>query len=248
MISVFFHNYYGQHQQWLRFFAEKMKTPFYLFYNIVEDSIHNIQDDYHQLLSLRDSGDLPRMKDLVIRLSPNKGKDIGGKLVLMDSLLRLETDVEMILFLHDKKSPHAVHNRAWQQKLFRIAEPDFASRASTAFEADAKLGIIAPEESIQDEFDSGTQQFIGNNAAQIARLRRQYDITNADFRHVAGTMFWVRAQPLTNFFSQHPPLSIRRSLEPGNVLDESYGTQTHAWERMLSWVVTQQGFQLKGLP
>jgi hypothetical protein len=59
-------------------------------------------------------------------------------------------------------------------------------------------------------------------------------------------MFWVRALPLINFFKEHAPLDIRRTLEPGNVMDETHGTYTHAWERMLSWLITEQGYHLKG--
>jgi hypothetical protein len=60
-------------------------------------------------------------------------------------------------------------------------------------------------------------------------------------------MFWARAAPLLQFFKKHPPLDIRKNLELGNVMDDKNGTLTHSWERMLSWVVSEQGFKLKGI-
>ncbi|WP_431211978.1 hypothetical protein ACQ86N_40380 [Puia sp. P3] len=37
-ISIFFHNYYGDHENWIRFFREKLDMPFDLHYNIADGS------------------------------------------------------------------------------------------------------------------------------------------------------------------------------------------------------------------
>lgn len=241
MISVFFHNYYGQHKEWMQLLAGKMAAPFNLYYHIVEDSIHNIREA-ETIHEAKPS----QIKNLVVRHSPNRGKDIGGKLVLIDAWLRLNEETDLIIFLHDKKSPHAIHNKEWQQKLFRIIDPSFVQNALAAFESDSTLGIAATEESIQNEYDASQQSFVGNNKIYIDPLRNEYGFKHTDQRHVAGTMFWARALPLVNFFKQHAALDIRATLEPGNVMDETQGTRTHAWERMLSWLITEQGYHLKG--
>ena len=160
--------------------------------------------------------------------------------------LRLNEETDLIIFLHDKKSPHTIHNKEWQQKLFRIIEPSFVEKTLAAFQDDPKLGIIAGKESIQNEYDESQASFIGSNKTQIAHLRAEYGFKNTGHHHVAGTMFWARALPLINFFKQHAPLDIRGTLEPGNVMDERQGTYTHAWERMLSWLIMEQGYHLKG--
>jgi lipopolysaccharide biosynthesis protein len=64
---------------------------------------------------------------------------------------------------------------------------------------------------------------------------------------IGGTMFWSRALVYKSFFHQHSPLAIRATLEKGNVLDHKQGSLSHAWERMLSWVVLNEGFQIKGI-
>jgi lipopolysaccharide biosynthesis protein len=245
--SIFFHNYYGQHEKWIQFFSEKMTVPFNLFYNIVEDSIYNIEDDHQFLNDLRENIPGQSLKKLIIRKSPNQGKDIGGKLVLLDTYLHTKQVSEFIVFLHDKKSPYKIQNQEWEKKLFRIINPAFIKPALAFFDANPKTGIIACEESIQNEYDHSRQSFISNNQIQLIQLRSEFDINNTDYRFVAGTMFWVRALPLLTFFTRHTPLDIRRSLEPGNVMDESSGTITHAWERMLSWLIIEQGYKLKGL-
>jgi lipopolysaccharide biosynthesis protein len=60
-------------------------------------------------------------------------------------------------------------------------------------------------------------------------------------------MFWSRASSVITFFGRHSPLAVRATLEKGNVLDHQQGSMAHAWERMLSWVVLNQGLQIKGI-
>lgn len=244
--SIFFHNYYGQHERWIHFFSEKMTIPFNLYYSIVEDSIYN-DDDLHALNSIREVISGQYMKKMVFRKSPNKGKDIGGKLVLLDAYLHVKQETEFIVFLHDKKSPHKIQTEEWQQKLFSIIDPVFLQQALAFFNANPEAGIIAGADSIQNEYDFKKQSFTSNNKIQLTQLRKEFGITETDYSYVAGTMFWVRSLPLITFFSKNAPLDIRKDLETGNVMDESKGTMTHAWERMLSWIIMQQGYNLKGL-
>ncbi|HKO82396.1 MAG TPA: rhamnan synthesis F family protein [Chitinophagaceae bacterium] len=246
MYSIFFHNYYGQHRKWIEFFSKKMTIPFNLFYNIVEDSFYNGGEDDAILVEPKDGVTGSYLNKLTVRKSPNLGKDIGGKLVLLDTYLHLKEETEFIIFMHDKKSPHKIQNKEWQQKLFQIVEPDFIAQALSFFKANPKTGIIAMQESIQNEYDYSQQSFRGTNQLQLTQLRSEYGIKNTDYRHVAGTMFWVRSLPLISFFTKHSPLNIRKTLESGNVMDENTGTITHAWERMLSWIITEQGYTIKG--
>jgi lipopolysaccharide biosynthesis protein len=246
IISIFFHNYYGQHKKWMEFFSAKMTMPFNLFYNIVENSLYTVEEDGTSFDNATNNITQPYLNKLVVRKSPNLGKDIGGKLVLLDAYLHLKEETEFIIFLHDKKSPHKIQNKEWQQKLFQIVEPAFAAQALSLFKKDPEVGIIAGADSIRNEYDQSQKSFIGNNQAQLAQLRSEYGVNNTGYRHVAGTMFWVRSLPLVSFFRKHSPLDIRKKLERGNVMDENTGTITHAWERMLSWIISEQGYTIKG--
>jgi lipopolysaccharide biosynthesis protein len=245
--SIFFHNYYGQHENWVRFFSENITVPFVLFYNIVEDSIYNLEDDYQLTGRLQQAVSGPKLQKIILRRSPNQGKDIGGKLVLLDACLREGTDTGYSIFLHDKKSPYKIQSREWKDKLFRIIDPAFIQKALNTFSGNKEVGIIAGSDSIYNEYDYSRQSFISNNHSQLIRLQSEFTIDSKDHRYVAGTMFWVRSHPLLNFFRLHPPLEIRRTLEKGNIMDETGGTNTHAWERMLSWLIFAQGYTIKGL-
>jgi lipopolysaccharide biosynthesis protein len=244
--SIFFHNYYGRHEDWIRYFTGKVQTPFYLFYNIVDDSLYN-QDDERGLRDRLYQMGGPFLKKIVIRRSPNQGKDIGGKFVLMDAFLQLQTDSEYIVFLHDKKSPYKIQNQEWRDKLFQIIDGPFIDEALRLFDKNKKIGIVAGSYTINDEYNHDTQTFASNNRSQLTALRAALSIDNNDHRYVAGTMFWARASALVDFFRAHPPLDIRKTLEKGNVMDEKNGTNTHAWERMLSWLIFARGYTIKGL-
>jgi lipopolysaccharide biosynthesis protein len=244
--SLFFHNYYGRHEEWFRYFVQKVQFPFYLFYHIVGDSHYNLDDD--QLLTDRLTQiSSPFLKKIVIRRSPNQGKDIGGKLVLMDAFLRMQTDSESIVFLHDKKSPQSVQSQEWYDKLFRIIDASFAEKAIRLFGKNKEIGIIASSYTINNECNDASESFVSNNRLQLAQLSAAFGIDTTDHRYVAGTMFWVRASPLVDFFRKHPPLDIRKTLERGNIMDEKNGTITHAWERILSWLIFARGYTIKGL-
>src|SRR5687767_3168267 len=145
-ISIFFHNYYGHHKKWIQFFTEKMTVPFNLFYNIVEDSIYNSEDDHRLLSGLQNNTPGQYLKRIIFRKSTNRGKDIGGKLVLLDTYLHSKLGSEFIIFLHDKKSPYKIQNQEWEKKLFRIIEPVFIEQALAFFDKNPKTGIIAGED------------------------------------------------------------------------------------------------------
>lgn len=245
--SIFFHNYYGHHEEWIRYLTQKMQTPFYLFYNIVSDSLYNQDEDDRLTDKLQRSVTGPWLKKIVLRRSPNQGKDIGGKLVLLDTFLHTRTDSEYIVFLHDKKSPYKIQSQEWKNKLFQIIELPFIEQAIQLFGKKKEIGIIASSYSIINEYDHGLQSFASSNRQQLTTLLTALKIDTREYRYVAGTMFWARVSPLRHFFGLHPPLDIRSTLERGNIMDEKNGTNTHSWERLLSWLIFAQGYTLKGL-
>jgi lipopolysaccharide biosynthesis protein len=245
--SVFFHNYYGDHENWVQCLSEKITLPFTLFYNIVEDSLYNLEDDHRLMDRMQQAASGSQLKKIILRRSSNQGKDIGGKLVLLDACLRNGINDEYQVFLHDKKSPYKVQGREWADKLFRIIEPSFIEKTLIFFREHPDTGIISTIDSIMDEYDFRTRSFASNNRIQLTQLRSGFNIANEDHRYVAGTMFWARSLPILDFFRQHHPLEIRKTLEKGNIMDENDGSYTHAWERMLSWLIFARGYTIKGL-
>lgn len=249
--SIFFHNYYGGHEEWVRHFSGTIRIPFTLFYNIVGDSVYNHPDftgESYPLLAdkLQKAATGESLQKIVLRRSPNQGKDIGGKLVLLDAAIREEIHSDYSVFLHDKKSPYKVQSQEWKDKLFRIIKPDFVQKALAAFEKNKETGIVAAGDSIHNEYDPSTESFISNNRPQLLKFIEDFNIHTMDYRYVAGTMFWARTAAFSGFFRQYPPLEIRKMLEKGNVMDEKEGTNSHAWERLLCWLIFAQGYSLKG--
>jgi lipopolysaccharide biosynthesis protein len=184
--------------------------------------------------------------DSFIIETPNIGKDIGGKLALLDLCLRLNIKAEYYILLHDKMSPHTTLGDIWRKKLLRIIEPENIEKIKNMFEQDNKLGIVGANEFIMNEYDAATGNFNCTNNLILKELIQQYKFNLKSFNFVGGTMFWVRAEIFNNFFFKYPPLKIRSTLEKGNVLDHDHGTNTHTWERILNWIAIDQGYEIKG--
>jgi hypothetical protein len=123
-----------------------------------------------------------------------------------------------------------------------------------AFERDAGMGIACAKGYIRNEY-LGDGRFDTPNGELLNGLLRKYHFPDKDLRFVAGTMFWIRTSILRDFFSMgaapgvrtktESPLDVRATLEAGNVLDHAHGTVTHCWERVLSWVATTAGYQIR---
>jgi lipopolysaccharide biosynthesis protein len=244
LCSIFFHNYYGANQSWLDYF-ENISFPANLYYNIAEDSLYNTEPGSLDFSSHYKTGNSTHLKEVFFRQSPNQGKDIGGKLVLMDAYQKLGLQTEYGLFLHDKKSPYKANSETWASNLLKIAEKGFAENALKLFKNKPGTGIVTANGNTGNEFDYAANDFKSNNKILLPELQKMFDINPTDYGYVNGTMFWFRMEPLTNFFQKNPPLQIRAMLEKGNVSDEYQGTYTHSWERLLCWIITSQNYTIK---
>ena len=244
--SVFFHNYYGDHAYWMNFFTKNTAIPFNLYYNIVADSIYNTETPASDFFyDYSDASASTVIRNLVVRQSSNKGKDIGGKLVLLDAYQRLGDTTEYGMFLHDKRSPYKANSETWASNLFKIAEPAFSKRALQLFSVEPGIGIITASGNVRNEYSDTSKSFISTNKLLLPGLQEEFGVSPPLFNYVPGTMFWFRMQPVKLFFQKHPPLEIRKTLESGNVTDELKGSHTHSWERMLCWIISSQGYQIK---
>ncbi len=246
-ISIFFHNYYGQHEKWISLISANIKTPFTLFYNIVEDSLYNEAADNEIMNHIEGNASLRHLTGIIIRRSSNKGKDIGGKLVLLDAFIRLDLHSNYIIFLHDKKSPHKPDGILWGNKLLGIINEEYVNKALNFFNQNPDTGIITTYGSVANDYEENATILKNKNDDKLKMLKSVYEMEITDHRYIAGTMFWANATPLMQFFKKHSPFDIRKSLEEGNIMDESQGSNTHAWERMLSWIITSQGYKIKEL-
>jgi Rhamnan synthesis protein F len=189
-------------------------------------------------------------------IAPNVGKDIGGKLILMDLLLTLYPDVPYAILLHDKRS-YQKHSGRWERDgLFSIINPAKFGAIAATFEDDPRLGIACAAGNVRNEY-LGDGEFNTHNSALLQQLIEQYAIPDQDLRFVAGTMFWIRTALLREFFStgragatggssagRNTTLEVRATLETGNVLDHEKGTLTHCWERLFSWIALRGNYNI----
>jgi lipopolysaccharide biosynthesis protein len=230
----------------MSFFSRELKLPFHLFYNGVADSYFRIlQKTTTQQQYTPEAGSGPQQ--VYKRESTNKGKDIGGKLILMDTYLKSGIHSDYILLLHDKHSPYHSHSGHWKKDLFRIAENGYQQEIIDLFNSDLQTGIVASKNAIRNEVDNEQKRNAYIDSSLIQSLRTKYNIHPHGLQYVAGTMFWVRASLFEEFFKRNPPLEIRSELEQGNITDVDGPTITHAWERLLCWIVTSKEYQIKGI-
>lgn len=180
----------------------------------------------------------------VVCTSSNKGKDIGGKLLLVKVCLEMRYEPDWIIFLHDKKSLQALNAKTWKNELLKIIQKDQLPKVNEIILNNPNCGIIAAKDYVRKETKI-EGKFTGNNGPILAALIQKYNITSKNYEYVAGTMFWVKASVLLAFFKKFDPLKIRQSLEEGNVIDNFNGTNAHSWERMLSWIISSQGLNFK---
>lgn len=176
----------------------------------------------------------------------NTGKDIGAKLALFQLLIQLKVDADYLLLLHDKKSLQALKSATWKKDLLHILSPESIKTVIYIFEKNEKCGIIATKNYIIEELVE-KNQFINVNGKILEKLLVEYDLKLNSFSFVAGTMFWAKMKPFKDFFAKYKPLEIRIQLESGNVIDNFSGTVTHSWERILSWIVSGNGYYIKGI-
>ncbi|MFY7838714.1 MAG: rhamnan synthesis F family protein [Lacibacter sp.] len=234
MIAVFLHIYYKESIAEIAPLLAALKQKGVNFYiNLTEP------------LSAEDVNEL-QLPGAFVKISPNLGKDIGGKLMLLQQWILLGAKEEYLIFLHDKRSPHSPLAHFWKTELFKIIEEHNIELALSHFSANASTGIICSKSFIRNEHISGTE-FNTTNKLLLQKLISEYDLSTSDYSFVAGTMFWCRAVAYREFFKKYSPLSIRASLENGNVDDFQNGTETHSWERLLSWICSSKKQKIYGI-
>lgn len=188
----------------------------------------------------------PAYKNLTLLKSSNMGKDIGGKLALIDSLLQQEDDSKYWIFLHDKNSPHTATGKFWRENLFSIADSR-NKEAILKLLGRGETGIVTHKNFINNEWDERGKRFKTVNNDILLELMDTYSIQPKIYDFAAGTMFWAKSEAFRSFFSKYNPLEIRATLERGNVLDHHFGTHAHSWERLLSWIALGSNKTIAGI-
>jgi lipopolysaccharide biosynthesis protein len=185
--------------------------------------------------------------EAVVLKVPNKGKDIGGKLAAISYYLNFCRPTAYLAFLHDKISPQTLNAEYWFDRLYEIFSEKKFSTILSRFETDKKTGLAGSKSFLKNEYNKTRKRFDTTNNEILQELIKRYDLGSDEHNYIGGTIFIVRNEIFTRFFSQHSALQIRASLETGNVLDLDTGTQTHSWERLFCLIAQNQGYKVIGV-
>jgi len=178
-------------------------------------------------------------------ITPNVGRDIGGKLALIDLYLLLGIKSSYIIILHDKQSIHSLQGESWKNDLFKVFDVNNQPLILDCFR-DPAVGIVGIKNHIVNEYSAATDKFRNNNQLS-KKLLKQFHISIANYDFMGGCIFWIKSSIIENFFIKNNPILIRGELEPGNVLDLHGERLTHTWERMFSWIAVNDGYRVDGI-
>jgi lipopolysaccharide biosynthesis protein len=110
MFALLVHIYYQD--SWEKIFKQQMKNLQQFAPVILINLCNTTSGNRETITSIKK--DFP---GALVITTPNKGKDIGGKLALVDLYINTGQQTDYIIFLHDKVSPHSITGERWRNKL-----------------------------------------------------------------------------------------------------------------------------------
>jgi glycosyltransferase involved in cell wall biosynthesis len=175
---------------------------------------------------------------VIIRVVPNRGRDIGPFLAEFNDVI---PGYDVVGHVHAKRSVFAEgsadptlgdrrRNFLWQS-LIGDARP-MADAILERFDRDAKLGIVFPEDPTLADWDDNLEL-----AMRLVEKMKFADALPPFFEFPGGTMFWARPGALKALFE----LKLDWNDFPGEPLPED-GTILHAIERLLPLVARHAGY------
>jgi rhamnosyltransferase len=174
-------------------------------------------------------------KSITVRLSENRGRDIGPFMALyLDGAL---DHYAAVLKLHSKKSTYSASGDFWRRKLYgALLGNSLIVRRILKMMGTGGVGIIGPH-----EFYLSNGNFWGANRLTVQRILHLCGALEKDaapeLGFFAGSMFWFAPQALRSLKSL--PLS-EFSFEPERGMQD--GTLAHALERVFCPVARAAGY------
>lgn len=169
---------------------------------------------------------IPKVKKCIVRVVPNRGRDVAPFLVGFGDLL---PKYDFIAHIHSKKSLYTGNEQQnWRKYLLDalLGSPERIRKIFKAFDDNKKVGVIYPRPADNVPYPAFT--WLSNRIVGQSLLSRAGIAPNKTdyFDFSAGTMFWARTTALKKFFEcgltfeDFPP-------EQG----QNDGTLAHAFER-----------------
>lgn len=244
LMHLFYHDLWEELSSYvdnLRVPFTKVRLPFDLYVNLVEGNPANSR----LAESIR-----KRFPHARIQVSPNQGRDIGGFLRLIDAVLQSGRSYNSLILMHSKKTVRQPPQNGigWRKTLLGclLGSRRRATKLALSFLTDRRLGMVGSGDWLFNE-ENRPDLVYSNNRPIIEEYCRRFGLEKATTDFIAGTMFWARAKPFLGFFARHNPLAIAAELETGDHYDDDRPTRTHALERIFGYLITAQGYRIRGL-
>ena len=179
---------------------------------------------------------IANVEKVIVRVVPNRGRDVAPFLVGFGDLLPA---YDFVAHIHSKKSLYkGSDQQIWRNYLFDalLGSPERIGKIFAAFVADESVGVIYPRPSETVPYPSFTwmsNRVVGHallNRAGIAPNKTEY------FDFPAGTMFWARTKALKKFFA----LGLTIDDFPPE-FGQNDGTIAHAFERSILLAAKSEG-------
>ncbi len=181
---------------------------------------------------------IPNVEKCIVRVVPNRGRDVAPFLVGFGDLVPA---YDFVAHIHSKKSLYkGSDQKIWRDYLFEalLGSPERVGKIFAAFVADDDVGVIYPRPSESIPYPSFT--WMSNRAVGQALLNRAGISPNKTdyFDFPAGTMFWARTRALKKFFA----LNLTIDDFPPE-LAQNDGTIAHAFERSILLAAKSEGMK-----
>lgn len=230
-IAVHAHIYYPDLTSEIKSYLKNIPTSFDLYVTTnSEDKAVYIKNVLTGLRGLR---------ELDIRVVPNRGRDIGPMLVELGETL---SNYEVVLHIHTKRSPHNPDLRGWRRYLMQslLGNSRRVAAILNCFAKDEELGILYP----QIYHPVIPFMRIGGNAAGLRALlskagRDPEDVNKLDMSAFpAGFMMWFRGRAIEPF------IRLKLRLEDFDAeAGQDDSTLAHAIERIFPYMAAIGGFR-----
>jgi len=242
-IAILVHIYYDNLVGEMINYLSKFPYEFDLYISLASDAYPNLTRQVEDNIAAIKAA-FPGAHTQVV---PNKGKDIGGKLVLLKHIFEEEVSYDYLVFAHDKQSLHLGDRRSanrWRSELLSaVFSPDNVNRILAAFTQNPDIGMCGGR-----VIDGLMQSVISHNPGNYPLIKKTYESLFGSLPQtgafIGGTMFWVRFNLFKEALTSHRIDVILSQLEPGNVREPSI---THALERIFGIIVTAQQYKIGSL-
>jgi lipopolysaccharide biosynthesis protein len=179
---------------------------------------------------------LRSLPDAIVRISPNRGRDIGGFFALKDAVAFDDHDI--LCLLHTKRSPHAGawFGGRWTKELLRpiLGTRRVAAAQVEAMRRDPGVGIVAASRWRRTSLPIDPRRY--------HELRRRLALAPGDrmCEYVGGTMMLVRAAIMRELFETYHDVEFEPEHSIPAALRHLDWQTAHALERLIGDVVRKQ--------